>query len=248
MVPPPGWPWIQANGDIYVGQFSGQISIFEPNGTEVKSFSTIFSDPSGPTSLAVDSTGKIYVVNGGGFANARGTTEIYDSNGNDLGQLTGEPSKGVAVDPSNNHVYVDEGKKVVEFDSAGNQVDTAAGEGLLSGSISLAADSGTLAISNPGKANIATYGPRIVAADPSTDNPVVIDSISSAATRNTGDFEVSPSGKYAVFTSAMPLTGYNNAAHREVFRFDASTGQLACASCNPTGEEAIGEATLASNG
>ena len=152
------------------------------------------------------------------------------------------------VDPSNDHVYVDEGNRVVEFDSAGNPVGPPTGSGLLAGSISLAADSGTLAISNPGQTNVAMFGPPVVPPDPSTDNPLVIDSVSSAGTRNTADFQVNPSGNDAVFTSTLPLTGYDNAAHREVFRYDAPTDTLDCPSCNPTGEQATGEATLASNG
>ncbi len=84
--------------------------------------------------------------------------------------------------------------------------------------------------------------------DPSTDNPLVLDSVSSPGTRNTADFQVTPSGNYAVFTSTLPLTGYDNAAHREVFRYDAPSDKLDCASCNPTSEQATGEATLASNG
>ncbi len=36
--------------------------------------------------------------------------------------LDANPSYGVAVDPSDNHVYVDEGNQVSEFDSSGNPV------------------------------------------------------------------------------------------------------------------------------
>jgi hypothetical protein len=44
------------------------------------------------------------------------------------------------------------------------------------------------------------------------------------------------------------LTEYDNAeVHREIFRFDSETG-IDCASCNPTGERASGEASLPSNG
>ena len=45
---------------------------------------------------------------------------------------TANPSKGVAVDPSDDHVYVDEGNRVVEFDSSGNPVGAPIGSGLLS--------------------------------------------------------------------------------------------------------------------
>ncbi|MGA8744561.1 MAG: hypothetical protein WB507_01700 [Solirubrobacterales bacterium] len=238
----------QANGLVYVSSLFGEITIYEPNGTEVSSFSTGFSFPTGPTSVAVDSTGKVYVSNGGGLARAKGITKIFSSSGTQLGILTEAPSKGLAVDPSDNHVYVDEGGKVVEFDSSGNQVNAPTGAGLLSGSIGLAVDSGTIGVSNPGQANIATFGPAVVPPDQSTDNPLVVDSVSSPGTPDTADFQVSPSGNYAVFPSTLPFTGYNNAANPEVFRYDASTEGISCASCNPTTEEATGEATLASDG
>jgi hypothetical protein len=230
------------NGNLYIASFYGRISVYDTSGAHITSFSTIPS----PTGVAVDSNGNAYVSNGL-FAGPNSMTKKYDSSGKDLGQLTGVPSIGVAVDPSDDHVYVDEGKRVVEFDSAGNPVGAPTGSGLLVNSISLAADSGTLDISNAGKTNVAVFGPAVVPPDPSTDNPVVVDSLSAAGTRNTADFGVSPSGN-AVFTSTLPLSGYDNAAHREVFRYDAPSDNLDCASCNPTGEQATGEATLASNG
>jgi hypothetical protein len=235
-----------ANGNVYVTNLFAGVSVFDTNGSLVTSFSTIAS----PTDVAVDSSGNAYVTNGnpGGFTGAKGTTEKYSSTGTDLGQLDGNPSNAVAVDPSDDHVYVDEGNRVVEFDSAGTPVGTPTGSDRISNSIGVAADSGNLAISDRSHANVAYYGPAVTPPDPSTDNPVVVDSVSAAGTRNTADFEASPSGNDAVFTSTLPLTGYDNAAHREVFRYNAPTDTLDCASCNPTGEQATGEATMASNG
>jgi hypothetical protein len=67
--------------------------------------------------------------------------------------------------------------------------------------------------------------------------------------------QASPDGKWLAFESEKSLTGYNNQpagvkeckngansgslACRELFLYSATTGQLACASCNPTGEPAI---------
>ena len=150
------------------------------------------------------------------------------------GQLDANPSFGVAVDPSDNDVYVDEGNQVSEFDSAGNPIGTAIGSGLLTESISLAADSGTLPSPTPasGRCRHCT-DPPLCPRIPSTDNPLVVDSVTSPESRNSADFQVTPSGDYAVFTSALSLTGYDNAAHREIFRYDATNRKLECASCNP---------------
>ncbi|HET8955332.1 MAG TPA: NHL repeat-containing protein [Solirubrobacterales bacterium] len=52
---------------------------------------------------------------------------------------------------------------------------------------------------------------------------------------------VSPSGQYFTFMSELSLTGYDNRdattgePTQEVFVYDAATGSLRCASCNPTG-------------
>ena len=239
-----------ANGSVYVteGLFGSSVDIFNTSGILERSFPTIES----PTSIGVDSSGNAYVVNGGGyFAPPGGITEKYDSSGNDLGRFGGNDghiSFGVAVDPSNDHVYVDEGTRVVELDSSGNEVGAPTGSGMISGSFGVAADSGNLEVSNPSDTNVSSYGPAVVPPDPHTDNPVVVDSVSSGGTRNTADFQVNASGNDAVFTSTLPLTGYDNGGHREVFRYDAPSGSLDCASCNPTGEQATGEATLATNG
>jgi hypothetical protein len=75
--------------------------------------------------------------------------------------------------------------------------------------------------------------------------------------------QVSPDGRYLAFGSTGSLTGYDNlrptggcqgnlSAERtsperclEVFEYDAVKGSLACASCNPSGEETLGGSTLA---
>jgi hypothetical protein len=232
------------SGDLYVTGFGGTVYIYGTNGSLIKKFGT---ESEGATGLAVNSSGRIYVVNGGGFG-AKGSTQIYSSLGTHEGQLDGNPSYAVAVDSSDSHVYVDEGNQVTEFDASGNPVGAPTGSGLLSKSFGVSADSGSLAIGDPGRTNVATYGPAFVPSDPSTDNPVVVDSVSEPGSRKTADFEVTPSGGYAVFTSTLPLTGYNNAAKPEIFRYGAQGEELDCVSCNSTGEEATVESSLASNG
>jgi hypothetical protein len=56
----------------------------------------------------------------------------------------------------------------------------------------------------------------------------------------------SPDGRYFTFASERSLTGYDNRdalsgkPDSEVYLFDASTGRLACVSCNPTGARPAG--------
>ncbi len=57
---------------------------------------------------------------------------------------------------------------------------------------------------------------------------------------------VSPNGRYLAFMSEASLTGYDNrdassgVPDREVFLYDASSGRLVCASCDPTGARPLG--------
>ncbi len=74
-----------------------------------------------------------------------------------------------------------------------------------------------------------------------------------------GIAQTSPDGKWLAFESDKSLTGYNNAladgggcgesvACQELFLYSVATGQLACASCNPTGEPAIAGGGVALRG
>ena len=55
---------------------------------------------------------------------------------------------------------------------------------------------------------------------------------------------VTPDGRYAAFMSHVSLTGYENHGKFEVFEYDANSGTLSCASCNPTGTPPLGESRL----
>jgi hypothetical protein len=58
--------------------------------------------------------------------------------------------------------------------------------------------------------------------------------------------KVSPNGHYFAFMSNKSLTGYNNTdarsgvADEEVYLYDAESGHLVCASCDPTGARPVG--------
>ncbi len=68
-----------------------------------------------------------------------------------------------------------------------------------------------------------------------------------------GDSQASPDGKWLAFDSAQTPTGYDNVQPNgelttELFLYSAATGQLACASCNPTGEPPINGGGMSSTG
>jgi hypothetical protein len=67
------------------------------------------------------------------------------------------------------------------------------------------------------------------------NNPLVLDSVKANATRRTGDFQTTPSGNYGAFASNLQLTGVAYFGLRNVFEFNASSGQLLCPSCDTSG-------------
>lgn len=56
--------------------------------------------------------------------------------------------------------------------------------------------------------------------------------------------QVTPDGRTLLFTSSIPLTGYPNQGHSEIFLYDAVRESLVCVSCNPSGEPASSDAFL----
>jgi hypothetical protein len=60
---------------------------------------------------------------------------------------------------------------------------------------------------------------------------------------------VTPDGRHLAFMSVEPLTGYDNEdnageAVHEVFEYNAENGELACASCDPSGVKPLGSAFI----
>ncbi len=87
--------------------------------------------------------------------------------------------------------------------------------------------------------------PRFVATL-AADDPTVIDAVTEAGVHRSGDFEVTPDGQFSVFSTSQPIEEtYENAGHLEIYRFDSATGELNCASCDPTGTAARSDASLA---
>jgi hypothetical protein len=56
-----------------------------------------------------------------------------------------------------------------------------------------------------------------------------------------------PDGSALLFQSRAPLAGYDPEGHAQVYRY-SEAGELQCLSCNPTGAEAVADATLQSEG
>lgn len=218
------------------------------------------------TGVAVDPTsGTLYVDLGGSEVGRfvfNGSEQVIEPNGAPcnsecnpsstfgFGELSN--ARDMFVDPTHHELYVDQNNRILRFHSNGRRAagpDT--GAKVLSNSNSVAvASGGNLYATNAGSegTNVAAFGPLVLAPDPRTDNPMIVDSVNDSGTRHTGDFQINPSGNDGAFITTVPLTGYTNAGHEEVFRYDSPEDALDCISCNPTGARAVGDSGLARNG
>jgi hypothetical protein len=87
--------------------------------------------------------------------------------------------------------------------------------------------------------------PRLVAVLSSEDNP---DWLAGGSHSHLNELtaRVSPNGRYLAFMSKRSLTGFDNrdaksgARDEEVYEYDAQSGRLSCASCDPSGQRPPG--------
>jgi hypothetical protein len=82
-----------------------------------------------------------------------------------------------------------------------------------------------------------------------TSAPAVVHAVSQSATHDWADFQVTPEGGFAAFTTTRPLDEeFENLGYAEVYRYADGSKALDCVSCSPTNQLALGDASLASNG
>jgi hypothetical protein len=65
-------------------------------------------------------------------------------------------------------------------------------------------------------------------------NPAVTRAVVDSEMPGFGDFQVTPSGDFAAFSSSLPLTGFPTAGHTAIYRYAAPGNSLICASCPTT--------------
>jgi hypothetical protein len=80
------------------------------------------------------------------------------------------------------------------------------------------------------------------------DNPAVVHGVHQAGTHSYGDFQVTPSGRYAVFSTAQQATDRQTRGHFQIYRYDTEAGQLECASCSPTEGASTDDVSLTPQG
>lgn len=138
----------QSNGRLYVGdQGNNRVWIFSNTGAYLGALGD--STLNGPCGVAVDSTGGVYVRNAGdgkvihfnadgsfaGIVYAPGNNGTPEDFSDDL-----PPATAIAVNGSNDHLFVDTGDRFNEYDAGGTLLNTS-GRGELSVSAGIAVDS-----------------------------------------------------------------------------------------------------------
>ncbi len=68
------------------------------------------------------------------------------------------------------------------------------------------------------------------------------------ADKPTTRIQVSADGRFAAFVTRSRLTGYDNAGHAEMYRYDAQAEELVCVSCDPQGIPPSHDVTASQNG
>lgn len=165
---------VDSKGDVYIANSANSaIDVFSPGGE----YLTSIADPNLPCGLAVDSKGNVYAVDtasgnvvmfaptGGAYPPTAGLTyeaaKAIDSSGN---------ANAVAVNPANDHAFVNQGTQIVEYDSAAKGSAVVLGEigkGTLvqgfgvdvydaTGNVYASDESGTVYVFSPAGAEVLT--------------------------------------------------------------------------------------------
>jgi hypothetical protein len=163
---------VDANGAIYVSESGTGIRIFKEDGQAITTIPA-----SGACNIAVDPNGILYLDYRNGPVEKLVPSEfpvtsstLYAS----AGTVDPNPSLTVAVNPSSDHLYVDEGSQIAEYDETGSPLGTfgAGGPSALRGSVGLAVygASGQVYVSNSEGAarQVEVFGPAILVPDVTT--------------------------------------------------------------------------------
>jgi len=146
-----------AGGDIYVAGGDGTLSVYTTSGAAVTHFNnygvTLFSSLSG---VALDSTGKLYVLDSGGSDTSTGTVYEFDSTTSPFTAVTAWNNYNSAPFISPQGIAVDSNKNVYVADTGHNVVDEFAPGGAATALIGYSGGGGNGHFDNP--TGIATNG------------------------------------------------------------------------------------------
>jgi hypothetical protein len=244
----------QSTGAVYVGDYNGAIWRFMPKGTASAPIDLSDYEKTGvhttgmsPCNVAVDSAGHVY-----GSAWSTGPVKEFDASlfteaipGN-AGTLISTEGLAISTDPTSNHLFVTLGGGIAEYLPNG-ELFQKFGSSNSGGSRGVAINGTTHHVYVPNSGHLVEFGYKPVPVV-LIDNPAVVHGVHESGTRRWSDFQITPDGRYAVFASGRPLTGYPTLGHLAIYRYDTQGDALECASCGTTLAPSNADTTLSSYG
>lgn len=153
---------VDSSGNLYVADaLKDLVYKFEASGK----LSSEISSPeiTDPATIAVDSTGDVYLTNFYGS-----TIKLEAGGGSSV--LDAGATTAVAVNPENDHVYVAESSRIAEYDAAGNRLGEFGEEQLgRAVGIVIRRSTGEVYVSDYYHNLLRVYGPALVIADTTTE-------------------------------------------------------------------------------
>ncbi len=179
---------VDPSGSVYVGIYGGDVDKFVPAASPVTNadYVSAIQGASNPCNLAVDSNGSVFALHWPSGPLTRYETSQFGSL-SATGSVVDLNGGSVAVNPANDHIYVDEGGQVSEFGSHGEPVVKPIsifaneGEGAITGSFGIAVNetSGDTYVSS-GKGRIGIFGPGLLVPTTVTAEPSNITTTSAS--------------------------------------------------------------------
>jgi hypothetical protein len=230
----------QSDGSIYIGDYFGHIWRYTPTTPTVTE-----ADYSGGIETGAFSSCNVAAAAGNVYVNQLEEEEVlkFPTSAFVLGPLPSPPpvhlaaagTSAVSTDPGTGDVYVDQGSKVTVFDSGGTPTGLVLGNGQIFSSAGVAVRSSNHHVfATRSSAFISEFGFEPVPYTP-IDNPAIVHGVKQSGVHSYGDFQITPDGRYAVFNSDQPLTGFPTLGFGEVYRYDSVAPKLDCVSCATTG-------------
>ena len=242
----------QGSGALYVGDYSyggiwrlaptsGTTPVTEANYTKT----SIHTQGMNPCQVGADTAGNVYASNW-----SNGPTKKFQASDFSGGAPSKEGvgmasnSSGMYADPATDDIYIDERSQIGRFDSSGNLIQTiGSAESLGANSRGVAINAATGHIYASRSPAVVEFGSEVVPYEP-IDNPAVVHGVRDSGAHSYEDFQATPDGRYALFSSVLSLTGYNNQGHSELYRYDSTADTLDCPSCAPTLQPAQNDVKL----
>ncbi len=157
---------VGGDGSVYVGLSSGHVFKYVPSANPAVNtdYNSSLNGLESVCNVAVDSSGSVYTSTPGGAVYKYAALQfgVLSATGTMLSELGGS----LAVDASNDDVYVDQESQVLQYDSTGTLLTTSnGGEEAIGGSYGLAATNGTVYVADNNRERVDILAPAAIVPD-----------------------------------------------------------------------------------